>query len=914
MHKHASHAVAIVAALAVFLTLAPRASAQEFKYEKYKLDNGMTVILHEDHSLPVVAVNTWYKVGAREEPPGRSGFAHLFEHLMFMGTERVPGSDFDVIMETGGGANNASTSLDRTNYFSSGPSSLLPTLLWLDADRLEDLGRTMTTEKLKKQQDVVRNEIRQQVENTPYGKANEYLNQYMYPLGHPYHWNVYGLHEDLEAATAENVKDFFSQFYVPSNASLVVAGDFKSAEIKPLIQSLFGTIAAGAPVQRRQADPVKLDKPIRVTMLDKVQLPMILMAWHSPAQFGEGDVELDLAGTVLSSGKNSRLYKRLVFDEKLATEVSAGQNSAGLGSMFQITVVTTPEADLNKVEKIVDEELAKFAKEGPSASELDERKTAYELSKLRRLGSVLSVADQLNEYEYFFNEPNSFKRDLDRYRNATPAAVRTWAAKVLDLNARGIIRVLPEQPEKSKSGRDQRPADLAQGSFTPTKPEAFKLANGVPVMLWNKPELPLVAVSIQFQPGSPLNEPAKAGLVRLTADMLEEGAGDLDSLAFSSTVQGLGATLGASADQETIDVSMQVLRRNFDKAAALMADMIRKPRLQATDFARVKRLHLEDLKQQNEQPTIVASRVGLRSLFGETNPYGWSMEGTVQTVEPLTLDDIKRAHGTLVHPEFATIFIAGDISAADAKASLDKVLGDWSSGGTAKSVEKRDLTAKAPEKPGMRVILVDRPGAVQTVVRFMAPAPKYADPSRPAYDVLNTMLGGSFTSRLNQNLRERNGFTYGARSTFVQGPNTGYFMASASVKTDTTGAALREFMAEFNRLRASTGGDITDVEVTKARQTLRTEVIQSFEGLQGILGVAGELSRNGRPFEAIAQDLAAVEKTTASEVNAMGRTALALDSGVLVLVGDKKTILAQMKDLKLPEPIELDEAGNPAKK
>src|SRR5262245_8057779 len=297
----------------LFLTLwfAESASAQHPAYEKYRLDNGMTVILHVDHRLPIVTINTWYRVGSKDEPRGRSGFAHLFEHLMFMGTQRVPGNDFDVLMENGGGSNNASTSEDRTNYFSQGPASLLPTLLWLDADRLEDLGRTMTQEKLDRQRDIVRNEIRQNVENTPYGRAGELVFRIMFPVGHPYHEAVYGTHQDLEAATIADVKDFFATFYVANNATLVVAGDFDRAQIKPLIAQLFGTLPRGGEVTRRPVPDVGLDRVVRTTVLDRVQLPLVKLTWHSPVAYADGDAELHLLAAILSRGKTSRLYKRL---------------------------------------------------------------------------------------------------------------------------------------------------------------------------------------------------------------------------------------------------------------------------------------------------------------------------------------------------------------------------------------------------------------------------------------------------------------------------------------------------------------------------------------------------------------------------------------------------------------------------
>jgi predicted Zn-dependent peptidase len=832
---------------------------------------------------------------------------------MFMGTQRVPGNDFDNYMEAGGGSNNASTSLDRTNYFSSGPASLLPTLLWLDADRMEDLGRTMTTEKLDKQRDVVRNEIRQQVENSPYGRADEYMPRYMYPVGHPYHWNVYGLHEDLEAANVNNVKDFFANFYLPNNCSLVVAGDFKSDEIKPLIARLFGTITKGPPVVRREPkdwpEP-RLGKVVRTTMLDKVDLARITFCYQSPRQYQDGDAEMELLAAVLTQGKSSRLYKRLVLQDKTAQSVSATQDSAVLGSLFHIDVLATPTADLNAVERAMDEEIARVLKDGVSEEELNQRKATIELSMLSSLDNLQATADRLNQYEYFFGEPNSFKRDLDRYRNATPATVQEWAKKTITQDSRLIERVLPEQPDREPSARDKRPNDFAQADFAPQAPETLRLSNGVSVLLWKRTELPLVSMAVLIHPGGALVDNSKAGLADLTAEMLGEGAGDLDAVKFADAVQSIGATFHAGAQQEAITANMTVLKRNFDKGASLLADAVRRPRLSADDFERVHRLHMNDLEQDLENPNAVASSVGYRTLLGDRHPYALPIGGTIATAGPITIEEVRQLHEAIFAPSAATILICGDVTAEQARATLEAGFGDWKPAG-AKHPAPPTITASGadaviPQASGLRVVLVDRPDAVQTVIRFVLPGPKATDPARAKYRVLNTILGGSFTSRLNQNLREQHGYTYGAASGYAMQPMVGAFVARSAVKADVTGPALREFFKELDRTRT---GDITPGEIVKAEQTIRTDTIQALAGIHGPIGEMIPLLEAGQPFDTIAADLAAAMRTTAPEVNSFARDAIPLDKGVLVLVGDRKLILNQIKDLKLPAPVEYTPEG-----
>ncbi len=888
------------------LCLAAPLAAQEIAYEKYQLDNGLTVILHEDHSLPVACINTWYFVGSKDEPVGRSGFAHLFEHLMFMGTERVPGSDFDNIMEAGGGWNNASTSFDRTNYFSFGPSNLLPMLLWLDADRLEALGDNMDAEKLEKQREVVLNERRQTSENRPYGMADLKINELMYPPGHPYHISIIGTVADIKAATVQDVKDFFSTFYLPNNASLVIAGDFDPAEIKPLVATLFGTIPRDADPVHAAAQPLKLDSVKRVTYTDKVQFGRLTMVWHSPALFAPGDAEMDLAAAVLSSGKTSRLYKRLVYEDQLATSARAYQRSGSLGSLFTVEVMARQGVSLVDIEKAVDEVLAEFVAEGPTAEELARHQAAYEYQMLNGLQSVLRKADQLNRYNHFFDEPNSFGADLDRYRGATVDGIRTMAAQVMDPEARLIMHVLPEDEGLVLAGRDEAPAESAIKPFEPTAPEVFTLSNGIEVRHWQRSELPLVELSLFLPSGSVLLDGERSGRCQLAAAMLDEGAGDLDALAFSDALDLLGANFSAYAGRNSSGVDLSVLKSNFDKALGLYADAVLRPRFDSGEWERVRSLHLEGLKQAQDRPGSVATLVGMRAFYGDDHPFGRPSQGTVDTVEKLTLDDVKTAWAELAAPGNATFFVAGDLTRDEAKEALERAFGSWKDPSGFTPAEKPVLDPPANDK--MKLVLVDKPGAVQTVIRFYMPGPNYADPLRLDYDLLNTILGGSFTSRLNQNLRERNGFTYGARSQFVMTSTAGYFYAGSDVGSEVTGAALKEFFNEFNAMRS---GDISEEEARKTRETNRMQLIQSFQGLGGLIAIAQTLESNGLPFRSLGEDLGTIAAATAADLNGLAPAALPLDQALLVLVGDKATILEQIKDLDLPEPEELTVTGDP---
>ena len=883
------------------------AVAQNVAYEKYDLPNGLTVILHEDHSVPTAAVNFWYYVASKDEPAGRSGFAHLFEHLMFMGTNRVPGGDFDNIMEAGGGWNNASTSEDRTNYYEMGPSELLPTLLWLEADRVEDLGKAMTQEKLDKQRDVVRNERRQSYENRPYGKSSLAVYELMFPKGHPYRIPVIGTHEDLEAATVDDVKNFFATYYVPSNASLAVAGDFDPAKIKPLIATLFGTLPRGSDVVHATAEPVTLHEVKRLTMTDNVQFAKTTMVYHSPAQFAAGDAEMDLAGAILADGISSRLYQKLVYQEKLAVEVNAYQSSMLLGSLFYVEATAKPGVELSAIESAIDQVVATFTAEGPTPEELERQKAKSEFGMVSRLESVLAKADALNRYQFFFGEPNSFKRDLDRYRQATAAEVKRWAKKVLTPDARLVLRVIPEIEMPEASPRDAKPELAGAGPFTPSTPHTFKLSNGITVHHWERRELPLVELTMLLPIGTTADPADQAGLAALTADMLDEGAGSLGAVEFADALDLLGAQFGARSGSETTTAELSVLSRNFKPALALYADAIRRPAFDEKEWSRVHDLHVQRLARLLDRPTYVAGTVAMRTFFGDGHAYSRPGGGTKTTAENVTLAAAKRFHEQLYRPSQATLLIAGDVPSDEARELLEDAFGSWSDPDGVAALAKPQFPA--PANDSLRVAVVDRPDAVQTVIQFVMPGPRYADPNRPKLDLFETILGGSFTSRLNQNLREAHGYTYGARCSYSMNPSVGYFTASSSVRADVTGASVGEFLKEFRRIR---GGDISDVEARKARSSRRMGMIQSFAGLGGILGTAATLVRNGRPFSDIGDELQAVASVTESDLNRLAYNAVPLEKGLLLLVGDKKLILEQLAGLDLPEPVELTVTGDPA--
>ena len=754
---------------------------------------------------------------------------------------------------------------------------------------------------------MVKNERRQNTENTPYGSAFEAINGIMWPANHPYGHSVIGSMSDLDAASVGDVQDFFATYYVPNNAVMAVVGDFKSADVKRQIATLFGTLP-------RKDDPPRIVLPDydfktkRVTVVDRVPQSLVVMAWHSPARFAKGDAALDLVGSALGSGVSSRLYRRLVTDDKLATEVSASQDSRLLGSLFEVIVSAVPGADLDKIEAAVDDEIAKLKKEGPTSAELERARTAKEVQIAGATQSVLSLAGDLTEYEATLGTPDGFTRELGDLRAVTPAEARDQARMTLDPDKRLIMRVIPQAvpATAAKDPRDLQPTIGAASAFTAPTPVDFTLKNGLKVHYFRREGVPLVSMLLLGHRGAAEEPIAKAGETSLMAGLLDAGAGARNAVQFSDDLDLLGASFAAGASARTTTAGLTVLERNLDKALPLFVDALTKPRFDAAELDRAKRQRLAALAQEAETPGQLANKVAREAYFGRDTPLGRPVNGTAATVATLTKSDVEDAYRRSLGPAASELFVAGGLSPEAMRASLDKALGAWTGGATAAPLAALPTVAVKP----LRVLIVDRPGAVQTNVRFLFPAPALGDASEPAVQSAAVALGGSFTSRLNQNLREKNGYTYGAGSGYSALPGVGYVRVSADVRADATGPALVEFLKEFKRLR---GGDLSSEEVGKSAQLQRAQAVESLGTLGGLLGQASGYATNGQTLTQLGKDLDALSALDAAGVNGKATVALQSDQGVLVLVGDRATIEKALIQAGLPkgETVTIDKAPNP---
>lgn len=879
------------------------ALAAPLAVETYTLPNGLTVILHEDHAQPMVTINTWFAVGSKDEAPGRTGFAHLFEHLMFMGTARVPDNQFDMLMERGGGANNASTGVDRTNYYSWGPRSLLPTLLWLDADRLEGLSRAMTAEKVDLQRNVVRNERRESYENQPYGAAELMIADAMYPAGHPYHHPVIGSHEDLEAATVDDVKNFFDSYYVPGNATLVVAGDFDPAEARQLVAATFGAVPSRPLPEHRTAAPMTMDRETRRLTTDRVRFGRLYLVWHSPASYQDGDADLDILSSLLADGSTGRLVERLVVKDQLVQQINAFQYSKKLGSEFRIEATAAEGADLERIKQVVLEEIARLQKDGPTAAELARVKAATEAGFLRQKENLDRRADLLNAYRAAYGEADSFDRDLARRLAPTAASVTQWARAVFG-EGRLDLRVLPLDAQTTTASLDVRPENLPDRPAEPAVATQLKLKNGQPLYVISKPGSGLFAGRIIIDGGERLLTGEQAGLASLAATLVTRGAGELDATAYADAVTTLGANIQAGSGANAMTLWVTGLTSRLDATLALMADALMRPTLAPADVSREKDLALAGLRARSENAGRVAQTVGRLALYGRDDPRGRPGDGFENTVEKLTREELAQWTPRLFAPSRATLVFAGDFTPEQIKAALDRALSGWKGGDPAAPAP---LTAVTAPQPGL--LLVDRPDAPQTVIALMRPVPAPVGADRVRRQCVNTLFGNSFTSRLNQNIREKNGFSYGARSGFGEDAGQWVLTAGSSVQTKVTGPALKEFKNEFDGLAT---GNITADEREKAVRTVRFDLETAGDTTGAAADLLAGLLRNGRPVDAVRRDLADIPAADLAAVNAVAASGLYRWSDLLiVLVGDRTQVLPQLAEAGFPAPRIVDVDGNP---
>jgi zinc protease len=896
----------------------PASQVPEIAFEKYTLPNGLQVILHVDKKLPIVHVNQWFHVGSKNEKPGRTGFAHLFEHMMFQGSKNVPGEYFSIVEELGAnlqeGGVNGTTDTDRTNYFATVPSGNLEKLLWLESDRLATLLDGIDQAKLDNQRDVVKNERRQALENQPYGRWFELAATELFPYGHPYSWPVIGSMADLSAASLEDVQEFFRTYYTPNNLSLVIAGDFDPAEAKRLVEKYFGGLPPGPALARPKVDPVTLAVGKTLEIADRVPQERVYLFWPSPATYRPGDAEMDLAARILADGLSSRLAKALVYDAQKATNVTAFQYGAEIANALVVIATARPGVDVAELETLIAREIARLAASGPTEAELERAKNKQEtqyISGLERIGGFGGKADLLNQYNTYLGDPGRFAWDLARWRGVTVEGVREAVERYLDTDQRLALRFRPEKstrPPAVELDRAAIPALGAERRFVAPEVASRTLANGLTVFAVERRELPKVAVLFATRAGVTADPPGKEGTAHLAATNVDLGTAKRSALEIEAALGDLGTQLTGFAGREGTQLALEVLTRNADAALGILAEVIRTPTFPESEFAREKANLLANLEQQNNNPNAVASRVRSILAFGREHPYGRPAQGLPSTVGTIAREDLAGFWRDRVKPGSSALVFVGGLSLDEAARLAETHFGAWS-GGAAPAVA---IPAPAAAAPG-KIYLVDRQDAAQTVVTQFLPAPKVGSPDDDALTLADSVWGGGgFGTRLNLNLREDKGYSYGVFSSLVQFGDGGIWYGGGGVQTDKTAESVAEFVKELTDLHGKRPIGEQELESSRLRRLRGTS--QEYESYSGVGGKIAGLWLQERPMSELQAEPDRIAEVSLAATLAAAAKWADPARAAIVVVGDRGKIESKLRDLNVGEVVVLDVEGRPTRR
>ena len=864
----------------------------DIPFTRYVLRNGLTLIVHEDTKAPVVHVNIWYHVGSKNEPRGQSGFAHLFEHLMFQGSEHFNDDFFKATRQIGATSQNGTTSTDRTNYFQTVPKEALDTILWLESDRMGHFLGALTQARLDEQRGVVQNEKRQG-QNQPYAIAQDLVIKATYPEEHPYGHSVIGSMDDLQAASLEQVREWFRTYYGPSNAVLVLSGDVRPAEARAKVERYFGAFNPGAPIAHPKTWIARRTGAQREVAYDRVSAPRLMKIWNI-GEYGSRDVALlDMFGDVLAADRTSRLTKRLVYDERIATSVQVFANTSEIAGRFMVTVTGTPAADLDRIERIVDEEISRLVASGPTASELDKVRARNLAAVVRSLEAINGKASLLATAQTYLGSPDAWKRSLDIQRTATPAQVaaagREWLA-----DGSYSLGILPFDyaPEGVDADRKTMPLPAA-GAITAGRFPSIQratLSNGLRVMLVERHQSPLVSMELLVDTAHPANfSEVKPGTGALALNLMEEGTTSRDAQVLADELVRVGARLDTGGGGEQSTVALSALKPTLDPALAIFADVVLHPAYRRADVERVKTQQAAGLRAQRLQPASIASRVLASTIYGPAHPLG--RQTTEASIASITSEDLSTFHRQWFVPDNAVLLVVGDTTIAELTPKLEAAFGAWKRG---TQVQRATVPPAAPRTEGA-IYLVDRPGSPQSYILAGLPTtPRTAEGEIPL-SAFNTNFGGTFTSRINMNLREEKGWSYGVSSGLLGGRGPRIFRLTAQVQTDKTKESIQELQKELRDVLSSR--PVTAGELSLSQNNTIMGLSGRWESSAAIIGAMEEIVTFGLPdsyFDTYGDKVRAV--TPESALSA-GRQLAPSQNFAWVVVGDRRRIDAGLREL-----------------
>ena len=932
-------AAAAALTLATFAGLAGAADPVDIPFTRFTLPNGLTVVVSEDHKAPVVAVSVWYHVGSADEPAGKTGFAHLFEHLMFQGSENHKDEFFRPFELAGATDQNGTTWFDRTNYFETVPTTALDMALWMESDRMGHLLGAIGQKDLDEQRGVVQNEKRQG-ENQPYGRVDERVAANAFPANHPYHHDTIGSMKDLDAASLDDVKTWFRNYYGAANVTVALVGDITPEVAKAKMLAYFGDIPAGPPVARQQPWTAPRTQSTRDSMSDRVAQTRIVREWNVPGLADSDEGLLELAASVLGGGKTSRLYERLVYKDKLVDDVSVGVQSFALASMLQLQADVKNGVDPARVEAAIAEEWARFLKDGPSDDELARVRTDTRAHFIRTLEKVNSKASILAEGQVYRDNPAAYKDDLARLDAATPASVlaaaKKWIARgdytlvvtpaakddtaepVDEMEKPGLAAIAGRPEAKLPAKRDYAtttsnvdrskgvPAVASFPDLTFPKIERGKLKNGIEVVLAERHTIPVVQMQFLFDAGYAADQGRKLGTSAFTMAMLDEGTKELDSLEIARRAERLGAVIGAGSGLDSSSASLSALVSQIEPSLALFADVVRNAAFRDADIARIRGQWLARIAQEKTQPTGLALRSLPPLLYGAGHAYAipFTGSGTEASIESLTADDLRAYVRDFIRPDNATILVAGDTTLDAIVKQLDAAFGDWTPAAT--PVPKKNIaTVAAPKQP--RLFLLDKAGAPQSLILAGVVAPSTKAKNNLEIQTFNGAFGGSFTSRLNMNLREDKHWAYGAGSFLSNAIDQRPYMMYAPVQTDKTAESVAEILREAKALVGAK--PLTHAEIDKIKVGDVRSLPGEYQTTGAVLGALTGMKLYDRPDDYVQTLKTRIEAQTDAAVQAAAHEIVRPAALTWIVVGDLARIEKPLRALGLGEVKVIDADG-----
>ena len=886
----------------VLILSAPFAQGQfaqdiNIDYQRYVLDNGLTLLVHEDHKAPIATVNIWYHVGSKNEHEGITGFAHLFEHLMFNGSENYQGEWFLPMEKAGGTDLNGTTWFDRTNYFQTVPVPALDMVLWMESDRMGHFVGAITQEGLDEQRSVVQNEKRQG-DNRPYGKAGYIQLEGMFPEGHPYRWSTIGSMEDLNAATLEDVTHWFETYYGASNAVLVVAGDVNPDEIFERVKYYFGDIAPGPALNKPERWIAKRTESSRDRMYDEVAQARISKSWNTPS-FGEEDaVYLEIASEILAGSKNSLLYKRLVYEDQIASSVSAMQLPLEIAGIFEVEAYAKPGVPLSQIETAINEEMAEFLRRGPTRDQLERVKTSYFASLIRgleKVGGFRGKAQLLATYETYVGDASLYKRDLEIFENATANNVRDAARRWLssgDHNLEVIPRAKYQVAEEG-ADRSQLPGPGEAPELDFPEIQDYQLENGIRVLQVQRGDLPVVSVSLQFDAGYSADPQDQLGAAGLMSAMLDEGTENYDALEFAARAEELGAVISSGSSLDNSSIGLSALSVNLEDSLELLKEAILNPSFDESELERVRSNWLDQIAREKTEPYSLALRNLPPLLYGDNHPYGipFTGSGTEESISALTADQLRAFHRTWIRPDNAQIVVVGNLSREEIEPLLNNEFGDWD----APDIERpaKELFPVDPVEETV-IYLMDKPGSPQSLVIGGHLLPPNQDEDREELDMAVRILGGNFNARLNMNLREDKGWAYGARASATSAVGQRPLIYYAPVQIDRTVDSLRELIRETNAYIGETPANIE--ELTRSKDGILRSLPGRYETNGSVAGTLQDILMYDRPLDYVDRYQNELESMTLEDVQQAANAYLMPGNTIWLIVGDLDEIEQPLRE------------------